>query len=172
MDLILALDAGTTGVRAVAFDPRLEVVVESYRELTQYFPSPGEVEHDPAEIADLAIATLRDVATMAHAGGHVIAAIGITNQRETTVGFDRDTGTTSSARHRLAGPTHRRSCASELEKEGHGPAVRATTGLVLDSYFSATKMQWMLDHGRRRCSVADRLCDRRHVAALDRSPVA
>ncbi len=147
MDLVLALDAGTTGVRAVAFDPRLEVVFESYRELTQFFPSPGEVEHDPAEIADLAIATLRDVATMAHAGGHVIAAIGVTNQRETTVGFDRDTGTTFQRAivwqdRRTAG------LCQALEDEGHGPRVRATTGLVLDAYFSATKMHWMLDHGR------------------------
>jgi glycerol kinase len=146
MDLVLALDAGTTGVRTVAFDPQLEAVFDSYRELTQFFPSPGEVEHDPAEIAQLAVATLREVATRARTAGHEVAAIGITNQRETTVGFDRDTGIPFPRAivwqdRRTAAPCQR------LEAEGHGPQVRATTGLVLDSYFSATKMRWMLDHG-------------------------
>ena len=92
MQLVLALDAGTTGVRTVAFGPDLAVVDESYRELTQYFPSPGEVEHDPLEIADLAVATLRQVASTAHRNGHDVVALGVTNQRETTVGFDRDRG--------------------------------------------------------------------------------
>jgi glycerol kinase len=146
VDLVLALDAGTTGIRTVAFNPQLEVVFESYRELTQFFPSPGEVEHDPIEIAELAISTLREVAIQALDARHKIVTIGITNQRETTVGFDRETGLPF---HRAIVWQDRRTAATcqKLEDEGHGPQVRATTGLVLDSYFSATKMRWMLDHG-------------------------
>ncbi len=146
MDLVLALDAGTTGVRTVAFDRELAVVGESYRELTQYYPSPGEVEHDPAEITALAVATLRVVTARARAAGHQVVALGITNQRETTVGFDRETGRVFQRaivwQDRRTAPI-----CQELEREDRGEEVRATTGLVLDSYFSATKMKWMLDRG-------------------------
>ncbi|MGH3733950.1 MAG: FGGY family carbohydrate kinase [Acidimicrobiales bacterium] len=146
MDLIIALDAGTTGVRAVAFDASLQVVDESYRELTQFFPSPGEVEHDPLEIAALAVSTLTDVAARASKDGHRILAAGITNQRETTVAFDRETG---APLHRAIVWQDRRTAdlCRDLESAGHGTAVRAATGLVLDPYFSATKMKWMLDRG-------------------------
>jgi glycerol kinase len=146
MDLILALDAGTTGVRTVAFDQDLEVIDDEYRELTQYFPSPGEVEHDPLEIAELALRTLSEVATRVSREGHQVLALGITNQRETTVGFDRENG---HPLQRAIVWQDRRTAdlCRELERDGHASAVRATTGLVLDSYFSATKMKWMLDHG-------------------------
>jgi glycerol kinase len=146
VELILALDAGTTGVRTVAFDDHLDVVAQSYRELTQHYPSPGEVEHDPHEIVALSIETLRDVARTVIADGHHVAAIGLTNQRETTVGFDRSTGQVF---HNAIVWQDRRtaSMCHDLEAAGHGPRVRATTGLVLDSYFSATKMRWMLERG-------------------------
>ena len=88
MELVLALDAGTSGVRTVAFDRLANVQDSSYRELTQHFPHPGEVEHDAREIADLSVATLRDVAARVRADGHDVVALGITNQRETTVAFD------------------------------------------------------------------------------------
>ncbi|HEY5265264.1 MAG TPA: glycerol kinase GlpK [Acidimicrobiales bacterium] len=153
MQLVLALDAGTTGVRTVAFDARLEVIDEAYRELTQYFPSPGEVEHDPREIANLAILTLQEVATRARHAGHEIVALGITNQRETTVGFDRIRGNIF---HRAIVWQDRRTAdfCQKLESEGHGPSVRAATGLVLDSYFSATKMNWMLERGLADAALA------------------
>jgi glycerol kinase len=146
VQLVLALDAGTTGVRTVAFGPDLTAIEESYRELTQFFPSPGEVEHDPLEIVDLAIATLRDVAASVQRAGHQVVALGITNQRETTVGFDRETGDIF---HRAIVWQDRRTAAlcQKLENQGHGPRVRAITGLVLDSYFSGTKMKWMLERG-------------------------
>ncbi|HEV3186808.1 MAG TPA: glycerol kinase GlpK [Acidimicrobiales bacterium] len=146
MELILALDAGTTGVRTVAFDPDLQIVDETYLELTQYFPAPGEVEHDPHEIAQLAVTTLRDVASRARDAGHHVAAIGLTNQRETTVGFDRENGKVF---QRAIVWQDRRTAdlCRELEERGHGDVVRTTTGLVLDSYFSATKMKWMLERG-------------------------
>src|ERR1700722_2161291 len=146
MELILALDAGTTGVRSVAFDRDLRVVDESYRELTQFYPAPGGVEHDAIEIAELAIATLEDVATRARGAGHTVVALGITNQRETTVGFDRDDGAPIS--RAIVWQDRRTSeMCQRLEDEGHGPAVRGTTGLVLAPYFSATKMHWMLERG-------------------------
>jgi glycerol kinase len=157
MDLVLALDAGTSGVRTVAFDHRARVVDSSYRELTQYFPRPGEVEHDAAEIADLAVATLRDVASKVHHAGHHVAAVGITNQRETTVAFDRENGHLP---HRAIVWQDRRTApmCQELDSRGHAPLVRTTTGLVLDSYFSATKMTWLLDHGVLDNAVAPALC--------------
>ncbi len=146
MDLLLALDAGTTGVRAVAFDGSARVVDTAYRELTQYFPSPGEVEHDPVEIARLAGATLSEVAAAARARGDRVVALGVTNQRETTVAFDRDSGAV--APRALVWQDRRTAdlCAA-LADAGHEPVVRSTTGLVLDPYFSATKMRWLLEHG-------------------------
>src|SRR5579863_2340170 len=146
MELVLALDAGTSGVRCVAFDAAATVRDSSYRELTQHFPRPGEVEHDASEIAALSIATLRDVARRARARGQDIVALGITNQRETTVAFDRHTGHLP---HRAIVWQDRRTAAycDELDARGETPVVRSTTGLVLDSYFSATKMRWFLDAG-------------------------
>jgi len=145
MELVLALDAGTSGVRTVAFDRFAVVQDTSYREVTQHFPSPGEVEHDAKEIADLCIATLRDVAQHARANGHDIVALGITNQRETTVAFDRSSGELP---HRAIVWQDRRTAAycADLDARGASAPVRVTTGLVLDSYFSATKMRWFLDH--------------------------
>jgi glycerol kinase len=146
MELVLALDAGTSGVRAVAFDAQARVRDTSYRDLTQHFPRPGEVEHDAQEIAALGVATLRDVAARARASGDDIVALGVTNQRETTVAFDRATGQLP---HRAIVWQDRRSASycDELDARGETPKVRSTTGLVLDAYFSASKMRWFLDHG-------------------------
>jgi glycerol kinase len=146
MELVLALDAGTSGVRCVAFDAAASVRDSSYLELTQHFPEPGEVEHDANEIAALAVATLRDVARRVREHGDDVVALGLTNQRETTVAFDRATGALP---HRAIVWQDRRTAAycHELDARGETPLVRSTTGLVLDSYFSATKMRWLLDHG-------------------------
>jgi glycerol kinase len=146
MELVLALDAGTSGVRSVAYDEQARVVDSSYRELTQHFPHPGEVEHDPLEIARLSIETLRDVAVRAREHGNHVVALGITNQRETTVAFDRSNA--ADVAHAIVWQDRRTAnYCDELERAGQGPVVRDTTGLVLDSYFSATKMRWLLDHG-------------------------
>ncbi len=157
MDVVLALDAGTTGVRTVAFSAATNVVASAYRELTQHFPTPGEVEHDAGEIATLAVDTLREVARDVHTqGGHVVA-LGITNQRETTVAFDRERGELA---HRALVWQDRRTTqrCDALRAAGHEPIVRATTGLVLDPYFSATKMTWLLDHGAVASAQAPALC--------------
>ncbi len=118
----------------------------AYRELTQHFPRPGWVEHDPAEIWDAVRATLAEVGARLAAAGERVAAIGITNQRETLVAFDRSSGRPL---HNAIVWQDRRTAAlcTELAEAGHLPLVRATTGLVLDPYFSATKAAWLMRHG-------------------------
>src|SRR6516225_4584095 len=148
MAKVVAIDAGTTGVRALVVDERARITDVAYRELTQHFPRPGWVEHDPNEIWDAVKATLAEVANRLSDSGETgaVAAIGITNQRETLVAFDRATGRPL---HRAIVWQDRRTapmCAVLIE-QGHLPAVRATTGLVLDPYFSATKAAWLLRHG-------------------------
>ncbi len=143
---VIAIDAGTTGVRALAVDESGAVIDVSYRELTQYYPRPGWVEHDPAEIWDAVVITVAEVAGRRHAAGDAVAAIGITNQRETVVAWDRATG---QPLHRAIVWQDRRTAerCDELRAEGHLPVVRARTGLVLDPYFSGTKMEWLLGPG-------------------------
>jgi len=143
---VLAIDAGTTGVRTLAIDESGAVVDVAYRELTQYFPRPGWVEHDPAEIWRHVVDTVSEVASRQLASGHAIAAIGVTNQRETVVAWDRATGTPL---HRAIVWQDRRTAdvCDRLRDDGHLSTVRERTGLVLDPYFSATKMGWLLDSG-------------------------
>jgi glycerol kinase len=144
--VVVAVDAGTTGVRALAVDERARVADVAYRELTQHFPRPGWVEHDPAEIWQSVRAVLAEVGGRRAESGDTVAAIGITNQRETLVAFDRATGRPL---HNAIVWQDRRTAprCAELTAAGHLPLVRATTGLVLDPYFSATKAAWLLEHG-------------------------
>ncbi len=133
-------------MRALVLDEQARVVDIAYRELTQYFPRPGWVEHDAAEIWEAVGSTLGEVAgRLAHAN-RVARAIGITNQRETVVAWDRRTGLPL---HRAIVWQDRRTAAAcqALTDAGHLPLVREQTGLVLDPYFSATKMQWLLHEG-------------------------
>ncbi|MGD0084627.1 MAG: glycerol kinase [Acidimicrobiales bacterium] len=149
MPVVVAIDAGTTGVRALAVGPDGEIIDLAYRALTQHFPAPGLVEHDATEIWDLVEATLTELVGRLQTerpDDCSVAAIGITNQRETAVAWHR----------RTARPLHRaivwqdrrtaRRC-QELAAAGHLPTIRERTGLVLDSYFSATKWEWMLQEG-------------------------
>lgn len=145
-EVIVAVDAGTSGVRSLAFDLTGAVVAGAHRELTQHFPSPGLVEHDPSEIWHLTQHTLGEVAAQLSATRRRVCAVGITNQRETAVAWD----TASGAPHgRAIVWQDRRTAArcAELERAGHLSMVRARTGLVLDPYFSATKWAWMFEHG-------------------------
>jgi glycerol kinase len=146
MAVVLAIDAGTTGVRTYAVDATGRTRTSSYREFPQHFPEPGLVEHDPEEIWDATRATLADVAATLDDAGETIAGIGITNQRETTVVWDRATGALP---HRAIVWQDRRTAArcDELRAQGVEPLVRARTGLVLDPYFSATKLEWLLTAG-------------------------
>jgi glycerol kinase len=144
--VVLALDAGTTSVRTVAFGTDGRVVTSAAQEFTQHFPRPGWVEHDADEILAAAVATLGRVADHLRAahGNPSVAAIGITNQRETVVAWDARTGR---PRHRALVWQDRRTASrcDALHAAGHLTAVRATTGLVLDPYFSGTKIAWLLD---------------------------
>jgi glycerol kinase len=142
-DHILAIDQGTTSTRAILFDAEARVVAVAQRELEQHYPRPGWVEHDPEDIWRDALAVAREALAGIDIGR--VAAIGITNQRETAVVWDRATG---EAIHRAIVWQDRRTserCA-ELKAEGAEPRVSETTGLLLDPYFSATKVAWMLDH--------------------------
>jgi glycerol kinase len=140
---VLALDAGTTGVRARAVFTDGRAPVSSYREFTQYFPQPGWVEHDALEIWQAAKETINDVLSRLDA---LPVAIGITNQRETTVAWSRSTG---APLHRAIVWQDRRTAerCDQLEADCALPLVRQRTGLVLDPYFSGTKFEWMLTHG-------------------------
>jgi len=143
MSVTVAIDAGTTGVRALAVDEAGRPVGLSYRELPQYFPRPGWVEHDPEEIWAAVETTVAELRSTLDAP---IAAIGIANQRETVVAWDRRTG---EPMHNAIVWQDRRTAArcQRLEDDGHLPLVRESTGLVLDPYFSATKMAWLLAEG-------------------------
>jgi len=144
MGSVIAIDAGTTGVRSRAVFTDGRPPVAAYREFTQYFPRPGWVEHDATEIWEAVKTTLAEV--IGALDGDEIAAIGITNQRETVVAWSRSTG---QPRHRAIVWQDRRTATrcDELAAAGALPAVRATTGLVLDPYFSGTKFAWLLGPG-------------------------
>jgi glycerol kinase len=144
--VVLAIDAGTTGVRTIAIDEHGVPGAFAYREFPQHFPRPGWVEHDPTEIWDATLVTLREVVEQLAADGTTVAAIGITNQRETTVVWDRRTGV---APHRAIVWQDRRTAArcDELREDGLEPLIRARTGLVADPYFSATKLEWLFGTG-------------------------
>jgi glycerol kinase len=143
---LLAVDAGTSSVRALAVDRELAVVDVAQRELPTSFPAPGWVEQDAETIWSLVVATLAEVATRLGDAGRPVAGIGVTNQRETVVAWDRRTGRPL---HPAIVWQDRRTAAhcAALAGAGHLDTVRRRTGLVLDPYFSATKMRWLLDHG-------------------------
>ncbi|HXD96141.1 MAG TPA: glycerol kinase GlpK [Candidatus Acidoferrum sp.] len=148
---ILALDQGTTGSTALLVDAEGAVRARGYAELTQHYPQPGWVEHDPEEIWSTVGAAARRALAEAGVTAGEIAAVGITNQRETTIVWDRATGTPI---HRAIVWQCRRTAAicDALKAKGAEPLVRERTGLVLDAYFSGTKIGWLLDHvpGARR----------------------
>jgi glycerol kinase len=144
-NLVLALDQGTTSTRAIAFRaPALAPAAMARRDLPQHFPASGWVEHDAEEIFHHSVEVLRDAMAQAGASAHDIAGIGITNQRETTVVWNRNTGSPIYPaivwQDRRTAPA----CA-ELREAGHEALVTARTGLLIDPYFCATKIAWLLD---------------------------
>jgi glycerol kinase len=154
----LAIDQGTTSTRSIVFDAALVPLAAAQQELTQIYPVPGWVEHDPEEIWTTAIATARAAIAKAGLAAKDIAAIGIANQRETAIVWERATG---KAIHNAIVWQDRRTadaCAG-LRQAGHERAVGKKTGLVLDPYFSATKIAWILDRvdGARRGAEAGEL---------------
>ena len=145
-DVVLGIDAGTTGIRTFAIGDDSRPRRSAYREFPQHFPRPGWVEHDPEEIWDATLATLVEVAHATTDAGDTIAGIGITNQRETTVVWSRSTGRPLAAAVVWQDRRTAERC-DELRAEGVEPLVRERTGLVLDPYFSATKLEWLLTEG-------------------------
>jgi glycerol kinase len=147
---VLALDQGTTSSRAIVFDDQGRAAAVAQREFRQFFPEPGWVEHDALEIFRTQLACARGALAKARLRPDRIAAIGITNQRETVVVWDRHTGRPV---HRAIVWQDRRTAdrCEVLEKEGLAATIRAKTGLVIDPYFSATKLEWLLAnvHGLR-----------------------
>ncbi len=158
MPYILAIDQGTTSTRALLFDERMRIVAMAQEAFEQHFPQSGWVEHDPQDLWQTALLTCQT--TLAEAGikASDVAAIGITNQRETALVWDRETGKPI---HRAIVWQDRRTAelCTRLRDEGHEPAIRAKTGLLLDPYFSGTKIAWLLDNvdGARTAAAADRL---------------
>jgi len=143
-DYILAIDQGTTSSRALLFDHAGDVVVRSQREFAQHFPQPGWVEHDALEIWTSVQACVAEVLASAALRDGRIAAIGITNQRETTVVWDARTG--EPVYNAIVWQSRQtRAICDALIAAGHDPLVRERTGLLIDAYFSATKLQWILD---------------------------
>jgi glycerol kinase len=143
--VILAIDQGTTGTTCLVFDAGAELLGRAYREFEQHFPRPGWVEHDAAEIWEVSQAVAVEALDDAGAGPGELEAIGITNQRETVCVWDPDTG---EPLHRALVWQDRRTAlrCDELRAAGHEPLVRERSGLVLDPYFSGTKMEWLLEH--------------------------
>jgi glycerol kinase len=158
MTHILAIDQGTTSSRAIIFDAAMKIVSVAQEEFPQHYPDSGWVEHDPSDLWSTTAATCREAIERAGLTATDIAAIGITNQRETTVVWDRDTGKPI---HNAIVWQDRRTAAfcRDLREAGHEPMVTARTGLILDPYFSGTKLKWILDHvdGARARAKAGRL---------------
>ena len=157
--LVVALDQGTTSTRAILFStPDLSVLATARRDLEQHYPASGWVEHVPEDLFDHSLAVLREVCAQASAIGGTVAAIGISNQRETTIIWDRRTGR---AIHNAIVWQDRRTTTicTALREAGHEPMVAARTGLLLDPYFSATKIAWLLDHvpGAREAAACGHL---------------
>jgi glycerol kinase len=155
---ILAIDQGTTSTRSLVLDADTKTVASAQQEFTQHYPRPGWVEHDPEEIWAGVVATARQALANAGLAAADLAAIGIANQRETTVVWDRRTGR---AIHNAIVWQDRRTAAAceRLERAGHGRQIAARTGLRPDPYFSATKIAWLLDNvpGARQAAEAGTL---------------
>ena len=142
---IMALDAGTTSNRCILFNARGEMCSVAQKEFTQYFPKPGWVEHDANEIWTTQLGVALSAMNEVGASAEAIAAIGITNQRETTIVWDRDTG--EPVYHAIVWQCRRTSeYCDELKARGLTDLIRQKTGLVIDAYFSATKLKWILDN--------------------------
>jgi glycerol kinase len=157
MKYILALDQGTTSSRSIIYNERLEVVASAQKEFTQHFPQPGWVEHDAMEIWESVLSTARDAIAKAGIKPDEIGAVGITNQRETVVVWDRKTGEPV---HRAIVWQDRRTgeAMNSLREAGKESLVQQRTGLLLDPYFSASKMSWILQEipdGRKRAAAGE-----------------
>jgi glycerol kinase len=144
--VILAIDQGTTGTTCIVFDEKGKIAGRAYREFEQHFPKPGWVEHDANEIWDVTCAVAHEALDDADETGKDLSGIGITNQRETVVAWDPESG--EPLHHALVWQDRRTAArCEELKEQGHEPLFRERTGLVLDPYFSGTKIEWLVREG-------------------------
>jgi glycerol kinase len=142
---LLALDQGTSSSRSIVFDENGNIVAQAQQELPQIYPQPGWVEHDPLQIWNGQLATAREALAKAGLKASDIRAIGITNQRETTLVWNRKTG--QPIHHAIVWQDRRgEPLCAQLREQGHAGLIQSRTGLLIDSYFSATKIKWLLDH--------------------------
>ncbi|MGZ5219694.1 MAG: FGGY family carbohydrate kinase, partial [Chitinophagaceae bacterium] len=156
---ILSLDQGTTSSRAIIFDKKGSIVATAQKEFTQIFPQPGWVEHDANEIWSTQLGVATEAVLKAGVNITDIAAIGITNQRETTVVWDRDTHLPVC--NAIVWQDRRTAdYCDKLKKDGHAEVIQQKTGLVTDAYFSGTKVKWILDNveGAREKAQKGELC--------------
>ena len=156
---ILALDQGTTSSRAMLVDKKGNIVSVTQKEFTQYFPAPGWVEHDPMEIWSTQAGIAAEATVKMGLNGGDIAAIGITNQRETVIVWNRETG--KPICNAIVWQDRRTSdFCDELKAQGKSELIREKTGLVVDAYFSASKVKWILDNvaGVREHAEAGSFC--------------
>jgi glycerol kinase len=155
---ILALDQGTTSSRAIIFDQKGNICGVAQKEFTQHFPQPGWVEHDATEIWESQRGVVMDLLNSTKIKANQLAAIGITNQRETTVVWNRETG--MPVCHAIVWQDRRTaSYCDQLKAEGKADLIKKKTGLVLDAYFSGTKLKWILDNikGARELAASGKL---------------
>lgn len=151
---ILALDQGTTSSRAILFNCYGQIVSEGQKEFPQIYPQPGYVEHDPVQILESQLFAVREAMSRAAVSVEEIAAIGITNQRETTVAWDAQTGIPVC--NAIVWQCRRTApLCEELKAEGWEPCIREKTGLIIDAYFAGTKMKWILDHVPKAKELAE-----------------
>lgn len=155
MTYLLALDQGTSSSRSIVFDHQGRIVAQAQRELTQRYPQPGWVEHDPLEIWRTQLATAQDALAKAGIHARQVRALGITNQRETTIVWNRATG--QPIHHAIVWQDRRAepTCV-ELRERGLAPTIQAKTGLLVDAYFSGTKLKWILDNVPKAREQAER----------------
>ena len=145
MQYVLALDQGTTSSRSILFDAQGQVQTVAQKEFEQVYPNPGWVEHDPNEIWSTQMGTASEALSRANIDAEDLAAIGITNQRETTIVWDRETG--EPIHNAIVWQDRRTSgICDRLKDQGHRDRIQAKTGLIIDAYFSGTKIKWILDH--------------------------
>lgn len=156
---ILAIDQGTTSSRAILFDKKSQIVASSQKEFTQYFPKPGWVEHDAVEIWNSVLDIVMDCIKTAKIRPDQIAGIGITNQRETAVVWDKKTGVP--VYHAIVWQSRQSvDICDALHRAGYNEMVKNKTGLLIDPYFSGTKIKWILDHihgGREKAESGELL---------------
>lgn len=155
---ILSLDQGTTSSRAMIFNHGGQIVAKAQKAFAQHFPEPGRVEHDAKEIWSTQVSVLAEALAQSGIAADQIAALGITNQRETTIVWDRASG--EPVHRAIVWQDRRTAKYCDSIRAAHGDTIRAKTGLVLDAYFSATKVKWILDHvpGARARAETGELC--------------